>query len=85
MGPGYYDTSPGIDATSKSSMILPLPREKCNYDSYIRRGLGQTTGSAIGPGQYEARPATSTGSGRLEFSTIVRYYWTPVYHFWPDV
>ncbi|CAM9698944.1 unnamed protein product, partial [Ectocarpus sp. 4 AP-2014] len=73
MGPGYYDTSPGIDSTSKSSMILPLPREKCNYDSYIRRGVGQTTGSAIGPGQYEARPVTSTGSGRLEFSTIVRW------------
>lgn len=75
MGPGHYDTSSGIDATtSKSTTFLPLPREKCNYDSYIRASLGQTTGTTVGPGKYGWKPATNIAPGAVAFSNIVRYY-----------
>ncbi|CAM9706177.1 unnamed protein product, partial [Hapterophycus canaliculatus] len=73
MGPGHYDTSSGIDATSKSTNFLPFPKKECTYDSYIRASIGQTTGSAIGPGKYGWRPATSTAPGQLAFSNIVRW------------
>lgn len=72
MGPGHYNTLSGIDATLEAPKFLPLSREKCNYDSYIRRGLGQTTGSAIGPGYYGWEPAATAGPGPLAFSDVER-------------
>eukprot|EP00903_Cladosiphon_okamuranus_P007750 g7508.t1 len=74
-GPAYYDTSTGFDAISRSSTCLPFPRDECKYDSYIRRGLGQTTGSEIGPGYYGWRTATTAAPGQLEFSNLDR--WPP--------
>eukprot|EP00752_Nemacystus_decipiens_P002912 g2710.t1 len=73
--PAYYDTSTGFDAISTSSKSLPFPRGECKYDSYIRRGLGQTTGSAIGPGYYGWEAATTAAPRRLAFSNIER--WPP--------
>lgn len=65
--PGQYDLDSGLDATSVSSTFLPLPREKCTYDSYIRRGVGQTSGSRLGPGTYrwKKNPAKAHGPAAI--------------------
>lgn len=59
LDPGHYDAAPGIDATSTSSIVLPLPQKPCSYDTYIRSGRGQTTGSDIGPGKYQRSEETA--------------------------
>lgn len=70
--PGHYDIERGVDATSVSSTFLSLPRQTSDCYSYIRRGLGQTTGSAIGPGKYRWELTTSQVQGPLAFSNLER-------------